>query len=132
MWSTFSDTAEMYCWICTSPHLTDRSGSCDLRNNSPLCHLPSVPTFVQDTWTFTGSQGICSQLIEPSPLARARNTSRLLKQWQIIPAFLWGFFVILTYQSCDHIQILVINALVSVISVDYKTSKLSRKLVNIS
>lgn len=46
--------------------------------------------------------------------------------------FFVGFFVILTYQSCDHIQILVINALVSVISVDYKTSKLSRKLVNIS
>lgn len=91
LWSTFSDTAEMYCWICTSPHLTDRSGSCDLRNNSPSCHLPSVPTFVQDTWTFTGSQGICSQLIEPSPLARTRNTNRLLKQWQIIPAFLWGF-----------------------------------------
>lgn len=35
MWPTFSDIPEMYCLICTSPHLTDHSGSADLQSNSP-------------------------------------------------------------------------------------------------
>lgn len=35
MWPTFSEIPEMYCLICTTPYVTDHSGSADLWSNSP-------------------------------------------------------------------------------------------------
>lgn len=92
MWPAFSDIPEMYCLIRTSPHLTDHSGSADLQSNCPACPLLSVLTFVQETRTFTGEQGISSWFIDPSPLGGTRGTNVLLTQGQIIPVcnFNWS------------------------------------------
>ena len=92
MWPAFSDIPEMYCLMCTSPHLTDHSGSADLQSNCPACPLPSVLTFVQETRTFTGEQGISSWFIDPSPLGGTRGTDVLLTQGQIMPVcnFSWS------------------------------------------
>lgn len=122
VWPRFSDIPEMSRLICTSPHLTDHSGSTDLQSNSPQVSSTICADLVARDKKI--QKMICSWFMETRPLVGKNSTDMLLRRGQITPVILIyqiGYHSNSSYQLIGHS-----------FSVDCKTSNLPIKLVNIS